>query len=253
MMTIRYLVLLTILFNNSSCRTSQTHDDENSNKLVVNGDYVTHYPDGTRKCVKSYKDTVLFQMQFWHENGKMERKVTYDTSGNEIDTTQVWYSSGQLMLKSIFLSVDTYQVSEYWLNGQMKNTGLKVNNRRFGPWKEWFENNQVRFEGSYVLCKLEDETATMKTTLHSCQSGLWSEWYESGVKKSEGDYIVVNNGSGKTGPWMEWWPNGSLKSKLNFDLAGRRHGKQERWPDEGEALLVTEYFEHGVLVRNPDR
>ncbi len=49
----------------------------------------------------------------------------------------------------IILGDNSQQVSYYYPNGQLKETGIIKDSLKIGIWKEWYADNQVKWEGSY--------------------------------------------------------------------------------------------------------
>lgn len=93
---------------------------------------------------------------------------------------------------------ETEQVLDHYTNGLKKLEGEKVNGKRHGVWKAYYENGFLWSEGSFWYGK---------------RKGYSLVYYENGKKKMEGDY----QNDLKVGVWKIWNSDGSLFKTVNMD------------------------------------
>jgi antitoxin component YwqK of YwqJK toxin-antitoxin module len=88
-------------------------------------------------------------------------------------------------------------ITEYYESGEIKSVGAvdefhrEFNNYRVGPWKEFYENGNLKAYGNYKL-----DTYTQCCTggvcdgFYSFKYGEWNYYYDNGKLKAKGTYRI---------------------------------------------------------------
>lgn len=155
-------------------------------KLDVKTDY---YPNGKPKTVASYKGDTP-------EGIRRE----YDTTGKVI--ASFTFSKGKMIAEGI-----------------IDDEGVKD-----GPWKEFYEEGQLRAEGMYSLGK---------------RIGRWRFYHENGSVEQEGTY---NNQGNAEGAWKWYYDNGNVLREESF-RNGLSDGPYVEYNEEGKVVTQGEFVE----------
>jgi hypothetical protein len=91
--------------------------------------------------------------------------------------------------------------------------GIYLNEKKNGPWTEYYPGGAVWARGLYN---------------EGVKDGEWTYWFPNGQIKSAGIY---NRGL-QTGYWQTWFPGGHVKS-AGFAEAGRQTGEWAYWHPDG--------------------
>jgi antitoxin component YwqK of YwqJK toxin-antitoxin module len=89
-------------------------------------------------------------------------------------------------------------VTYYYENGKVKETGSFLNGERHGTWIRFDESGNKIAEGNYK---------------EGLKDGKWTIWDEKGIKRFEFSY---QNGQ-KYSIWYSWDEKGSLIASTNFE------------------------------------
>lgn len=155
-------------------------------KLDVKTDY---YPTGKVKTIASYKGDVPEGI-----------RRDYDTSGRVVSS--YIFSKGKIISEGI-----------------IDDEGVKD-----GPWKEYYEEGQLRSEGVYSLGK---------------RIGKWNFYHENGSIEQEGNY---NNQGNTEGPWKWYYDNGTVAREESF-RNGLNDGIYTEYDETGKVVVQGEYVD----------
>lgn len=101
---------------------------------VLEGEYISYYPDGQPKIMSFYKDGKRNgDFVAYHENGKIANKGKM--KGDACDSFQIFDKEGKL-------------VQEGRLDNQFQKTGL---------WRDYYSSGKKKAEGNYIAEKEEGE------------------------------------------------------------------------------------------------
>ncbi len=155
-------------------------------KLDVRTDY---YPNGKPKTVASYKGDVPQGV-----------RREYDSSGRVV--ASYTFNKGKL-------------VSE----GIIDDEGVKD-----GPWKEYYEEGELRAEGSYNQGK---------------RVGKWKFYHQNGSVEQDGNY---NNQGNPEGAWKWYFENGNVERDEAY-RNGLTDGPYTEYDENGKVVVQGEYVD----------
>lgn len=155
-------------------------------KLDVKTDY---YPNGKVKTVASYKVNVPEGI-----------RRDYDTTGRVISAYT--YSKGKIISEGI-----------------IDDEGVKD-----GPWKEYYEDGQLRSEGLYNLGK---------------RVGRWKFYHQNGSIEQEGNYNTQGN---PEGAWKWYYDNALVQREESF-RNGQSDGLYTEFDEKGAVVVQGEYID----------
>lgn len=155
-------------------------------KLDVKTDY---FPTGKVKTIASYKGDVPEGI-----------RRDYDTSGRVV--AAYIFSKGKIISEGI-----------------IDDEGVKD-----GPWKEYYDEGQLRAEGVYSLGK---------------RIGKWNFYHENGSIEQEGNY---NNQGNTEGPWKWYYDNGTVSREESF-RNGLNDGIYTEYDETGKVVVQGEYVD----------
>lgn len=141
---------------------------------LTSGAYQSWYEsEGTNK-----NNNQIGEWTYWHENGKLESKGSFNDNGKQTGEWTDWYKNGKVRYKGSY-------------NDEGNITG---------EWTYWDENGKVKSKGSY-----NDD---------GNRAGEWTAWYENGEVEAKGSY---NDDGKRTGEWIEWDESGEKIHTKVFD------------------------------------
>lgn len=155
-------------------------------KLDVRTDY---YPNGKPKTVASYKG----------ETPQGIRRE-YDSAGKVI--AAYTFNKGKMIAEGI-----------------VDDEGVKD-----GPWKEYFEDGQLRSEGTYNLGK---------------RVGKWRFYHQNSAIEQEGNY---NNQGNAEGLWKWYFDNGNVEREESY-RNGLTDGPYIEYDENGNVIVQGEFVE----------
>lgn len=155
-------------------------------KLDVKTDY---YPNGKPKTVASYKGDTPEGI-----------RRDYDTSGKVV--ASFVFSNGKITGEGI-----------------IDDEGVKD-----GPWKEYYEEGQLRAEGLYNFGN---------------RIGRWRFYHQTGAIEQEGNY---NNQGKPEGAWKWYHENGNIFREENY-RSGQLDGLFTEYAEDGKVIVQGEYIE----------
>ena len=89
----------------------------------------------------------------------------------------------------------------------------RIDGKKHGLWRFWYENGQLKVESNYVDGKGE---------------GFWRRLYKNGRERNEGFYVEGK----RHGFWRFWYANGQLRCEGEY-VNGEKVGVWSNWDDEG--------------------
>lgn len=145
------------------------------------------YPDGRVKfSSKCYKDSCV--MFSYYLNGQLSKKSinTHDTLGKYFrwHYKVEFYENGQLKFDPTDPNGGRQTITSYYSNGTKQNQNDLWKGSRVGPYKEWFENGQLKIEGNY---EVPTETEYYNV-LGNIRTDKWTYYDETGKKTKEEFY-----------------------------------------------------------------
>ena len=96
-----------------------------------------------------------------------------------------------------------------------------------GKIKGWFENGQLRYEGTWKDGK---------------NDGFYKRWHKNGQRWYEGTY----KDGGAHGSWKGWHDNGQLSDEWNYKDG--KHDGDFKYYDENGKLTKEETYKDGILI-----
>lgn len=201
-------------------------------KLDVVTDY---FPDGKVKTVASYKDNVPEGI-----------RRDYDTTGQVI--AAYTYSRGKIISEGIIddEGVKDGPWKEYYENEQLKAEGVYNLGNRVGQWKFYHPNGSLEQEGAYNsqgnpegLWKwyFDDGTVLREESFRNGLSdGLYTEYDDTGKIVVQGEFI---DGL-EEGKWI--YSYGEVREEGMF-RAGKRNGEWKIFYDNGQPYFIGSYID----------
>ena len=124
--------------------------------------------------------------------------------------------------------------------------------KRDGPFIEWHETGQKKWEwtytnsephdGTFIVWHTNEKKAEEGTYKDGEMEGLLTEWYENGQKRIESTY----KNDERDGPFTEWHRNGQKESERTY-RDGKADGLSTGWHENGQKWWKNTYKD-GELV-----
>jgi antitoxin component YwqK of YwqJK toxin-antitoxin module len=267
----------------------KTRSNYSENEL--NGETSEYYPNGKPKITTNYlKGKRNGKYSEWHENGKLKKEiqyldnkiadskiVEYDNKGEAI----IEYSCSSGKIDSQTSYMDNKRIDYFDYNAQTKKAeGTIKNNKKEGPWTEWYENGMKKFEGMYVEGErngkgaefdnkgietwrgeylngkfngkgvlLKNETKYEGEWNLGQKNGTFTETSMDGIR-SNGQYF----NDIKDGHWTVHFANGSKKLEAHYTKGEIVNGQYNEWYANGqkkeEKTLIDGKIEGGHTIWN---
>jgi len=131
----------------------------------------------------------------------------------------------------------------WYLNGNKQVEGVLHGKTQTGDWKAWYDNGQLKREGTYTDGKeegpfnwyYEDGKKSKEGSYHDgIQTGIWSWYHENGQLMQQGEL----KGDTSEGEWKEWYEDGKPKMVGAF-RNGEKQGPWTWWDANGEESTKT--------------
>jgi len=234
---------------------------ENFIDNIKSGNSYLYYPSGKTKQVIPFVNgkadgwsyeynedsviitTTLYKLGFIERTEKINR---VDEKGNKQGMWKNFYADGKVKSESRFKNneIDGY-VKEYTEKGDLKNitkfdNGKKVENPKElvipDDFKAYFENGNVRYEGSY-LNKLPIGTHYYyRLSKQVCDSMLV---YDDTIQKKVLNCNYKDNN--KTGDWIYYYPNGKTEQQGKYSKTGLPTGEWKWFYENGNLRIIENY------------
>ena len=171
----------------------------------------TKYVDG-EKFEKAEELQKLDIRTDYYPNGVIKVVGTYNKDGVPEGVRREYNEKGEIEKSFIFK------------NGRVIGEGIFTEaGRRQGMWKEYYDDGNLKAEGSYVDDK---------------KDGFWKFYYKNGNLEEKGKYILGNPDS----IWMWYYSDGKLLRKENF-YGGLPDGLLTEFDKEGNIITQGDYIE----------
>ncbi len=180
------------------------------------------YPDGQIKSQGEYLNSKrVGEWVFYHPNGKVEQKGTYDKKGKAQGLWKWFYESGNILLEENYRNgqVDG-MMAEYSDTGKVITKGEYVDGLKEGPWM--LELQGYREEGVYKVDNRDGEWKHFYTDngklrfvgkfIDGVPDGIHTFYYSNGNEKQVGKYIAGS----KEGDWKFYDETGYLFLTIVF-------------------------------------
>lgn len=225
-------------------------DRENINRKDRNGlkqgKWKFFYPDGKVKTEGVYRDDKRNgYFKEYDEKGMLTdvSKYVNDIRQEEVselvklDVRTDYYPDGKVKTRASYkgntpegIRREYAQTGEVvaaytYKNGTLIGEGIVDDEgMRDGPWKEFYEDGQLRSEGVYR---------------NGNRIGKWRFYHPDGALEQEGNY---NNQGNTNGLWKWYYANGLLLREENF-LNGNSEGIFTEYDENGNVIIQGEYVE----------
>lgn len=174
---------------------------------------------GTRVC-----DKASGEWKFFHENGTLSERYSYNEKGNKEGDYTAYYENGAVKEQGKFADgKKNGEWTEKHPNGQLLSILEWKDDQPTGTYGAWYDDGQKQEEGKY----------SWKGT----KEGIWISWYPGLKVKEKGKY---NYKGQKDGTWETFYPNGNLETRLNY-YDGVIVGKQEYFFENGNPKELKQY------------
>ncbi|AEM70740.1 MORN variant repeat-containing protein [Allomuricauda ruestringensis DSM 13258] len=187
-----------------------------------------YYPSGALKSITKTKEgskTVAWQA--YYENGQLKEEGEKDGE-KKIGPWKHYHENGQLAAQGTYWDGGkiTGKIGKwyyYYDNGKTKEiahyksvsyTSGRVRSHLWGPYRSWYENGQLREQGTYK----EEVTLLLGTGYNednNKKTGVWKEYYENGqlkLKEGHGDQYV----------YEAYYKSGQLKAIKEYVKVNRK-------------------------------
>jgi antitoxin component YwqK of YwqJK toxin-antitoxin module len=218
------LILLQAYYLDAQTDTIFNQTDVNGLKQ---GYWKKSYPNDNLMYKGYFKDSKpVGKMYRYFESGALKALLNYD---NKSEYAHAWlhYEDGQLAAEGVYFNSlkdsvwsyysyydhglttrETYNKGKrngvmlnYFNNGNLSEKLTWVNDRKNGPWEQYFDNAILKFRGSYKDGKLEGEFIVN---------------YNDGKALLRGEYLNDR----RNGTWIFYKEDGAIEMELNYE-----HGK----------------------------
>jgi len=238
-----------------------------------------HYSDyliGKGEARQNGKDLVLVgPWEFYHKNGKLKSKGSYNDNYDRIGTWEYYFDNGQLKERTTYANDKPEGKSQGWFdNGIMSVEGMYKNGEQEGEWKYFYysglPSKTVPFKAgkvngkvtgytissdlSYIAHYVDDKEQgelvyyymngkVKNSTVYTAgeANGKYREYYYNGQLKTEGNFAAGK----KTGLWKQYHQNGKLSEESNYN-EGELEGDQKVYYDNGQ-LMNTFFYKKGKV------
>lgn len=183
-----------------------------------NGTATWYHPTGEVMYRATYKDGVLDgEMVEFDPAGKELRKSKF-IEGQQLKTVVEKYSNGRPKFEYVLLG-PPQQVKELdrWWEAQPAEYGVIGTGTKDGSFTSWYENGQLRAQGTYANDVLQ---------------GAFASWFENGQLESAGEYQAGQ----PTGTW-NWWHDNGMKRATGEYVDGKPAGSWMNWQPDGKRIL----------------
>ncbi|WP_095072618.1 toxin-antitoxin system YwqK family antitoxin [Tenacibaculum jejuense] len=136
---------------------------------------------------------------------------------------------------------------EFYDNGQLKESGKIINNKKEGVWKEFYKEGEVKAilhyenglrSGDFTVFHQNGVVAKKgKLIKDTIPIGKWQWFYENKQLKKEG---VLDNKGNQFGEWKAYHKNGLPMIIANFPT-----GKEVRYFDDGVTIEEKGFYKNG--------
>ncbi len=124
---------------------------------LYSGVWTEYYSNGQKKASGNYKIEDNYGQGckygiwvFWDENGKKTEEKKYTNNVSEYWNS--WDSSGKQVLKNGWGYLE-----EYYPNHKLKAAGEIKNGKKWGNWKDWYSNGNIKEEYKFESSPLNNE------------------------------------------------------------------------------------------------
>lgn len=213
--------------------------DENSEQILKLGNGIYKQTDfginGLDSLIYEVKDS-LFNGEFVryskNEKGEFYKKAIQNFENNyPVGIKRTYRPNNKLLLKEEYLNrPDSVLYEVFYENGNLKESGIKLNNRKIGVWSYYSENGikekEIEYQGNYY-------------------NGIYREFYTNGKLKEEGNYIVIVQEREVNLIDPETFEETKSVRKMETSV------KEGKWvyKDEHGKIEKEEYYEEGKLKK----
>jgi antitoxin component YwqK of YwqJK toxin-antitoxin module len=215
--------IVVLLEYNNDFLISREKINRSDSKGLKQGLWIDFFPNGTKKCEKTYKDDQLYG--YYKE---------YDMRGNLVLT--MLYENGAIVKSRVEDEPDVEIVNKYDDNNKLIYSGPYRSKVPVGVHREYGANGKVsnsfiyNDNGLLLSEGIVDEAGN--------RNGRWKDLYADKTTEAEGTYTDNR----KTGIWKFYNPSGKMEQTGSFNN-GRPDGLWKWYYDNGAILREEEYFQ----------
>jgi uncharacterized protein len=237
-------VILLMEYNNDFL-LSREKINRTDSKGLKQGLWIDFFPDGRKKCEKTFKDDLLYgyykeydsrgnlTLTMLYENGAIVKSKVEDAPDVEIvnkyDENNKLIYSGPYRNK---IPVGVHRefgkdgkVTNSFIyndNGLLMSEGIVDEGGNFnGRWKDYYPDKQIKAEGTYT---------------DNRRTGIWKFYNSAGKMEQTGSF---NNGR-PDGLWKWYYENGAILREEEY-FQGQRDGTFAEYSPEGDIIGQGQY------------
>lgn len=213
--------------------------DENSKQILKRGNGIYKQMDiginGLDSLIYEVKDSLLHgEFVRYSKNEKGEfyiRAIQNFTNNNPVGIKRTFRPNGKLLLEEEYFNrPDSVLYEVFYENGNLEESGIKVNDRRMGIWSYYSESGimekEIECQGNYY-------------------NGIYREFHSNGNLKEEGNYVLIMLEREVNLIDPETFEETKSARKLETSV------KEGKWiyKDEHGKIVKEEYYEEGKLKK----
>ncbi len=210
------------------------------------GKWFSFYENGNIQMEGSFKDDLKDgYFKEYSENGDLIRISKYSDGqlqpeASEIQKLEVqkeYYSNGNVKISAMFRngipegirkeydSAGRIEKAQLFKNGRIVGEGLvKEDGNREGPWREYYEEGQLKAEGVYENDK---------------PVGKWKYYYQDGKTEQTGNFTKQGK---RDGTWKWYYENGALLREESY-RNGMKDGLSSEYEESGKVIFEGEFID----------
>ncbi|MHC5310276.1 toxin-antitoxin system YwqK family antitoxin [Myroides sp. LJL116] len=185
-----------------------------------------YYDNQALKSAKSYNNGVLENAIYYHQNGQVEKQITYDKQGLQDGLMVVYDPEGNWIEKSNYKQGYLHGESQRILEDNSKVIAHYQKDVLVGDYKEYYDNGQLKYQGKF------DKDAQY--------TSLWKHYRVDGVLKETSTY---ENGK-LNGVSITYFDKDKIHLYREYKDE-KLHGKAQEYEQEPYGLVMETTFNEG--------
>lgn len=165
-----------------------------------NGDYKSYYETGKLRETATYQDDdYIGKRTLYFENGNIDTEENYTKPGVLNGEYKIYYKEGGIhVLKNFNENILSGLMIVYYPNGKVKEEVTIVNNQENGPFREYFQNGQMQWKGTYLngdnefgLLEEWDSLGVMIKRMKCDSIGICHTFWKPGMPEVNYDTVQI--------------------------------------------------------------